>query len=460
MGGEVLLSLEGTAQGDPLAMAMYALASVPLIERVSTSDASQVWFADDATSGGRLAAMRQWWDKLLLHGPAYGYDVNALKSWLVVKPDRISAAHEIFADTGVNVTATGTRHLGAVLGTPTFVEQYVREKVCTWSLEVTRLAGIARTEPHAAYCAFTHGLAGQRTYLCRTVPAIAPLLQPLEDTIQSDFLPALLGRCAPGPLERRLFALPAQLGGLGLINPTQLIDQHDASVEITAPLVALIVQQQSHLGDVTVSQQAAKRAVLAKRRANLLRTAASLHQQLSPSLQRAVQLATERGASTWLSALPLTAHGFDLSKSSFRDAVCIRYGWTPPMLPALCHCGASFTVAHALSCPTGGFPTVRHNELRDLCATLLTEVCPDVAVEPSLQPLTGEHLPTATATHADGARLDIVVSGFWDGRFERTFFDVRVFNPNVFSNSTSQLVCLLHPSSRLSSFAFFFLRLP
>ena len=53
------LSLEGTTQIDRLAMAMYALASVPLIERVSTSDASQVWFADDATSGGRLAAMRQ-----------------------------------------------------------------------------------------------------------------------------------------------------------------------------------------------------------------------------------------------------------------------------------------------------------------------------------------------------------------------------------------------------------------
>ena len=70
----------------------------------------------------------------------------------------------------------------------------------------------------------------------------------------------------------------------------------------------------------------------------------------------------------------------------------------------------------------GGFPTVRHNELCDLCATLLTEVCPDVAVEPSLQLLTGEHLPTATATHADGARLDIVASGFWGGCFKRTFF--------------------------------------
>ena len=42
---------EGTMQGDPLAMGMYALALVPLIRHLSTEvpDVSQVWFADDAS---------------------------------------------------------------------------------------------------------------------------------------------------------------------------------------------------------------------------------------------------------------------------------------------------------------------------------------------------------------------------------------------------------------------------
>ena len=37
-----------------------------------------------------------------------------------------------------------------------------------------------------------------------------------------------------------------------------------------------------------------------------------------------------------------------------------------------------------------------------------------------------------------GARLDIVENGFWGGTFERAFFDVRVFNPFVTSNSQTQ----------------------
>ena len=41
VGGEVLLSQEGTTQGDLLAMAMFALASVPLIQKVSTAETTQ-----------------------------------------------------------------------------------------------------------------------------------------------------------------------------------------------------------------------------------------------------------------------------------------------------------------------------------------------------------------------------------------------------------------------------------
>ena len=91
---------------------------------------------------------------------------------------------------------------------------------------------------------------------------------------------------------------------------------------------------------------------------------------------------------------------------------------------------------HALSCPKGGFPSIRHNEIRDLTANLLTEICNDVRVEPDLQPVPPGALP-ANCNNAVGARLDIAANGFWGGRYERTYFDVRIFNPHAPSNSSS-----------------------
>ena len=110
-----------------------------------------------------------------------------------------------------------------------------------------------------------------------------------------------------------------------------------------------------------------------------------------PSLshQRCLELSLEKGASSWLTALPIQDHGFTLHKSAFRDAVCLRFGWELKQLPSHCLCGKPLNVEHALSCPTGGFPIIRHNEIRDITASLMTEVCHSVSVEPLLQPLTG-----------------------------------------------------------------------
>ena len=76
---------------------------------------------------------------------------------------------------------------------------------------------------------------------------------------------------------------------------------------------------------------------------------------------------------------------------------------------------------HALSCSHGGLPTLRHNELRNLTASFLSEVCTNVAVEPPLQELSGEELSGATANRKSGARLDVVADGFWGLSRERTY---------------------------------------
>ena len=83
--------------------------------------------------------------------------------------------------------------------------------------------------------------------------------------------------------------------------------------------------------------------------------------ELNNKMARHVEFAKEKGSSIWLSTLPLENNGFALHRSEFKDAVALKYGWTPERLPLKCACDTPFSVEHALSCPRGAFPTHRHN---------------------------------------------------------------------------------------------------
>ena len=136
----------------------------------------------------------------------------------------------------------------------------------------------------------------------------------------------------------------------------------------------------------------------------------SLQSQLDQSLKTALALATIRGASACLSALPLSEYGFSLHKAAFHDAVALRYGWPLQRTPSHCACGDAFSVDHALSCPKGGLPSLHHNEIRNLTACLLTEVCHQVQVEPELQPVSNPNtLSHATVNSQDGGWFDFGV---------------------------------------------------
>ena len=67
-----------------------------------------------------------------------------------------------------------------------------------------------------------------------------------------------------------------------------------------------------------------------------------------------------------------------------------------------------------------------------MTANLLSEVCNNVCIEPDLQPINGKQL---MGNVEDGGKLDIAANEFWDGPFERTYINVRVFNPHAPSNS-------------------------
>ena len=154
-----------------------------------------------------------------------------------------------------------------------------------------------------------------------------------------------------------------------------------------------------------------------------------------------MDLLGEKGSSSWLLVLPLKDQGFNLNKGEFRDALNLLYGWQMKNVPHRCKCGRAFSADHAMTCPSGGLPIARHNEIRDITAQWLTEVCTDVEKEPQLQSLSGEIILPRTANKQDDARLDLRAKRFWR-RQQDPFFDVRVFHPNASTSRSTNIPAL------------------
>ena len=160
----------------------------------------------------------------------------------------------------------------------------------------------------------------------RTLPDIADLPEPLERAITDALTPAITDR-AITEAERELLALPVRMGGLGLIDPARASPtEYEASVSVIGPLVRQIVEQ------VHQSPDASKiRTLQRNARKEKDECMAERLEQVKTSLptraMRSVELATEKGASNWLTVISIKDLNFNLNKREFRDAIKLRYDW-------------------------------------------------------------------------------------------------------------------------------------
>ena len=184
-----------------------------------------------------------------------------------------------------------------------------------------------------------------------------------------------------------------------------------------------------------------------KRQHQALKTASvksrmeSIDSTLPSDLLRSVNQSRDKGASSWLTAVPLVDQGLVLIKQEFRDSLRLRYNMPLSDLPSKCVCAEKYTVYHALSCKKGGFVAQRHDGVRNLLTSLIGKVCTNVEVEPQLQPLDNERFNLRTAVTSPEARLDFKAGGFWS-RGVTAFFDVRVTHVNSKCNKGKK-----HPQS-------------
>ena len=442
-GGQEFTSSEGTTQGDPSAMPSYGIGILPYLALIRPNEeeegyVKQLAYADDIGGGARLAMLRAWWDKIVEHGPSFGYYPKASKSWLVVKEEKYDEALEIFAGTGINITTEGRKYLGGFVGTKEGSENYVQELRDEWIEQLEVLADIAKSEPQAAYSAFTAGFQHKMTYFIRTIPNTAEILKPLDECLDNKFIPAITEGHVLSAADRKLLSLPVRYGGMGIpIYQEICSDEFDYSRKATEILKSKIVAQEREFVSDPAREKEIEREIRNAREQTHKDKLEALRTNMSREQLRANDLAQLKGASAWLTSLPLKDEGFVLNKREFFDAVSLRYRWDMKRLPLKCVCNNTFTTDHALQCNWGGYIIRRHNRVRDIFAKLLDDVANGVHIEPVLQPLTGENLPSS-ANHENEARLDIAARGFWQ-QYEMAFFDVRVFNPFAKSYLNSNL---------------------
>ena len=78
-----------------------------------------------------------------------------------------------------------------------------------------------------------------------------------------------------------------------------------------------------------------------------------LRNSLPEKTKRAVNLAAEKGASSWLTVIPVNEMDLNLNKREFKDAVHLRYDWQISDVTNVCVCGEPFNVDHTMICKRG-----------------------------------------------------------------------------------------------------------
>ena len=135
------------------------------------------------------------------HGPLFGYYVNAVKSWLLVKTAALRSDHCLRRHRPEHHDKLCAAPWGPRLETPRSQSRSLRNESTSGKKSLFDWL-ISPLSNH-------------------TWPAdnTSESLRLLEDVLQKTVLPSLTGHASPGPEIRSLFGLPARLGGLGSGTP-------------------------------------------------------------------------------------------------------------------------------------------------------------------------------------------------------------------------------------------------
>jgi hypothetical protein len=294
-----ILLRDGLAQGDPLAMAVFCMATIgvlkaackevaalagsaaglhgqpddlppppegdewrpdcrggdggrlepplKLVEKVKRDRMMVVGaFADDVQAYGPVSKQIALIKAIKKHGEPVGIELNLRKTVVVIKDESDRAVVESKLQTeGVPARiAVSARNLGSVLGPEAAKRAFVDSKVQEIAKQIERLIEIAPHHPHQVYTVLRLSVLPRVTYLQRTTPVPTEVYQPVEDAMVSKAIPYLLKWEMISEAQRLMVGLPVRDGGLALLDVRKAaVSQYTASLEATAVLQSLILDR-------------------------------------------------------------------------------------------------------------------------------------------------------------------------------------------------------------------------
>ena len=302
-----LYSMEGVTQGDPTAMLMYGIGTLPIIHQLNSlrTEAMQLWYADDASIGGKFANICKMFDKLTEIGPRFGYFPNPKKCILLVHKQCLSAALAYFKQYGFQIK-DGARFLGGYIGTTSGKNSFIQDKVLNWTTAINDLSQVATVYPQTAYTGLSKSLQHEWAYIQRVIPNIANELLPIQASITNTFLPSLFGHALQDDYVSAMTSFPVQLGGLSLPNPrTDSPYNYQSSLLLASHLIRSLRGQEDFS---VMTHLAMRKSISIRRTADLAQRHLALICEITKDLPPLTKRILDRGQSTghWLSVFPST----------------------------------------------------------------------------------------------------------------------------------------------------------
>ena len=133
-------------------MGAYVLGIVPLIKfllqfiNLNEMNVKEAVFPDEFFIAGSLNSIKDYRDELTAISPKYSYFPKPAKSYMIGKEE----AQNVFANSRVNSAAEEKRHLGAVIGSTEYWDQYKKDLVKDWNNQLNTLGTISETQKQAA----------------------------------------------------------------------------------------------------------------------------------------------------------------------------------------------------------------------------------------------------------------------------------------------------------------------